>query len=68
MQQNDSLADGAGITLWGRRAPEQGEPNSFAGHLVMFPSNWGMFDLYGRNMIFPDPLGAWPHNMDYPLM
>jgi uncharacterized protein (DUF427 family) len=45
----------SGITLWGRQAPEQGEPNSYAGHLVMFPSNWGMFDLYGRNMIFDDP-------------
>ena len=30
----------SGITLWGRQAPEQGEPNSYAGHLVMFPSGW----------------------------
>jgi hypothetical protein len=45
----------SGIALWGRQAPEQGSTHTYAGHLVMFPSNWGMFDLYGRNMIFSDP-------------
>lgn len=38
----------SGIAFWGRLAPEQGDPYTYAGHLVMFPSNWGMYDLYGR--------------------
>jgi hypothetical protein len=39
----------SGIALWGRKAPEQGDPFTYKGHLVMFPSGWGMYDLYGRN-------------------
>jgi hypothetical protein len=39
----------SGIALWGRVAPEKGDPYTYAGHLVMFPSGWGMYDLYGRN-------------------
>lgn len=39
----------SGIAFWGRLAPEKGDPYTYAGHLVMFPSNWGMYDLYGRN-------------------
>ena len=39
----------SGIAFWGRIAPEQGDPYTYAGHLVMFPSGWGMYDLYGRN-------------------
>jgi 3-keto-disaccharide hydrolase len=39
----------SGIAFWGRVAPERGDPHTYAGHLVMFPSNWGMYDLYGRN-------------------
>jgi hypothetical protein len=38
----------SGIAFWGRPAPEQGDPCTYAGHLVMFPSNWGMHDLFGR--------------------
>ena len=38
----------SGIALWGRVAPEQGDPHTYAGHLVMFPSGWGVYDLYGR--------------------
>ncbi len=38
----------SGIAFWGRLAPEQKDPYTYAGHLVMFPSGWGMFDLYGR--------------------
>lgn len=38
-----------GIALWGRKAPEKGDPYTYAGLLVMFPSGWGMYDLYGRN-------------------
>jgi Domain of Unknown Function (DUF1080) len=38
----------SGIAFWGRVATEQGDPATYAGHLVMFPSGWGMYDLYGR--------------------
>jgi hypothetical protein len=38
----------SGIAFWGRVASEQGDPATYAGHLVMFPSGWGMYDLYGR--------------------
>jgi Domain of Unknown Function (DUF1080) len=38
----------SGIAFWGRNAPEHGDRYTYAGHLVMFPSEWGMFDLFGR--------------------
>src|SRR4051812_23538518 len=38
----------SGIALWGRVAKELGDPYTYAGHLVMFPSNYGFYDLYGR--------------------
>lgn len=41
----------SGIALWGRIAPERNDPYTYAGHLVMFPSGYGFYDLYGRNMI-----------------
>jgi len=41
----------SGIALWGRVAPERGDPFTYAGHLVMFPSGYGFYDLYGRNLI-----------------
>lgn len=39
----------SGIAFWGRNAPDKGDKYTYAGHLVMFPSNWGMYDLFGRN-------------------
>jgi hypothetical protein len=39
----------SGIAMWGRNAPEKGDKYTYAGHLVMFPSDWGMYDLFGRN-------------------
>ena len=46
------LAEGSemhsGISFWGRNAPEHGDKYTFAGHLVMFPSGWGFYDLFGR--------------------
>lgn len=39
----------SGIAFWGRQAPDKGDPYTYAGHLVMFPSGWGMYDLFGRN-------------------
>jgi 3-keto-disaccharide hydrolase len=38
----------SGIAFWGRVAPEKGNKYTYAGHLVMFPTGWGMYDLYGR--------------------
>jgi len=37
--------------MWGRVAPEKGDPYTYAGHLVMFPTGYGFHDLYGRNLI-----------------
>jgi hypothetical protein len=43
----------SGIAMWGAEAPERGDPFTYAGHLVMFPSGWGLYDLYGRNGLPP---------------
>lgn len=55
----------SGISLWGRVIQSHEEKLAYKGHLVMFPSGWGMFDLcpdpvkpgghVGRNLIFADP-------------
>jgi hypothetical protein len=39
----------SGIAVWGRVAPEFKDKYTYQGHLVMFPTNWGMFDLHRRN-------------------
>jgi hypothetical protein len=41
----------SGIALWGKVAPDKGDPYTYAGHLVMFPSGYGFYDLYGRQGI-----------------
>lgn len=45
-----------GVAFWGEVRPSVSkEPEkdrtkfTYAGHLVMFPSGWGMYDLFGRN-------------------
>jgi len=38
----------SGVSLWGKKFEKDGELNSYQGHLVMFPSNWGYYDLYRR--------------------
>ena len=38
----------SGIAFWGRNAPEHKDKHTYAGHLVMFPTGWGMYDLFGR--------------------
>jgi hypothetical protein len=48
----------SGIALWGRVAPEKDDPYTYAGHLVMFPSGWGLYDLYGRNGLPVDGAAA----------
>jgi type 1 glutamine amidotransferase len=44
----------SGIALWGQKYEQGGEQNSYQGHLVMFPSGWGFWDLYRRNSIYKD--------------
>jgi type 1 glutamine amidotransferase len=44
----------SGISLWGKNVEKEGDPHSYQGHLVMFPSNWGFWDLYRRNGIYSD--------------
>lgn len=41
----------SGIAMWGRIAPDKGDEFTYAGHLVMFPSGYGFYDLYGRASI-----------------
>ena len=38
----------SGVAIWGRVAPDKGDMYTYAGHLVMFPSGYGFYDLYGR--------------------
>ena len=46
----------SGIAIWGKQftPANSKEPHSYQGHLVMFPSNWGFWDLYRRNAIYRD--------------
>lgn len=48
----------SGIALWGKVFPERGDKFTYKGHLVMFPSNWGFHDLYGRNNLGVDSAPA----------
>ena len=48
----------SGFAIWGRLAPEKGDPFTYAGPLVMFPSGWGFWDLYGREWLGVDPAPA----------
>jgi hypothetical protein len=43
-----------GIALWGQTVEKSGDPYSYMGHLVMFPSGYGFYDLYRRNSIYRD--------------
>ena len=44
----------SGISLWGHVAPEKGDKYTYMGHLVMFPSGWGMYDLHRRGGLAVD--------------
>jgi hypothetical protein len=44
----------SGVSLWGQTVEKSGDPYSYMGHLVMFPSNYGFYDLYRRNSIYRD--------------
>ena len=49
----------SGVAFWGevypkadgkvKDAKKDRTEHTYAGHLVMFPSGWGMYDLFGRN-------------------
>lgn len=44
----------SGIALWGKKYHKDDETFSYQGHLVMFPSGWGFYDLYRRNSVYRD--------------
>ncbi len=48
----------SGVTLWGKSVEKAGDPHSYMGHLVMFPSGYGFYDLYRRNSIYRDKQGV----------
>jgi len=47
----------SGVAIWGQKFAKDGEAASYQGHLVMFPSGWGLYDLYRRNGIAADEGG-----------
>jgi hypothetical protein len=47
----------SGIALWGQTVEMAGDPFSYKGHLVMYPSGYGFYDLYGRKSIYQDTEG-----------
>jgi len=47
----------SGVAIWGKKFDKDGEASSYQGHLVMFPSGWGLYDLYRRNGIAGDQGG-----------
>jgi hypothetical protein len=48
----------SGIALWGQNVEKEGDPWSYMGHLVMFPSGYGYYDLFRRNSIYKDTDGV----------
>jgi hypothetical protein len=44
----------SGVAIWGKKHTVNAETNSYQGHLVMFPTHWGFWDLYRRNSIYKD--------------
>ena len=44
----------SGVAIWGKKFDKDGESFSYQGHLVMFPSGWGLYDLYRRNSLAGD--------------
>jgi CubicO group peptidase (beta-lactamase class C family) len=47
----------SGISLWGKAIEKEEGPYTYQGHLVMYPSGYGYWDLYRRNGIYADTLG-----------
>ena len=48
----------SGIAFWGKPVKREEGPFTFQGHLVMYPSAYGYYDLFGRNSVFKDTLGV----------
>ncbi|HMC12165.1 MAG TPA: family 16 glycoside hydrolase, partial [Pirellulaceae bacterium] len=48
----------SGIALWGKVIEKDEGPFTYQGHLVMYPSGYGYYDLFRRNSIFSDTLGV----------
>ena len=44
----------SGVAIWGKKHLVEPEAFSYQGHLVMFPTHWGFWDLYRRNSIYTD--------------
>jgi len=44
----------SGVAIWGKKFEKDAETYSYQGHLVMFPTHWGFWDLYRRNGIYTD--------------
>ncbi len=47
----------SGISFWGKVIEKDEGPFTYQGHLVMYPSGYGYYDLFRRNSIFQDTLG-----------
>nr|ADC79147.1 beta-lactamase [uncultured sludge bacterium] len=47
----------SGIALWGQAIEKEEGPYTYQGHLVMYPSGYGYYDLYRRNSVYQDTLG-----------
>jgi|688.fasta_scaffold102954_2 type 1 glutamine amidotransferase len=47
----------SGVAIWGKKFEKDGETSSYQGHLVMFPSGWGLYDLFRRNGLSGDQEG-----------
>jgi CubicO group peptidase (beta-lactamase class C family) len=48
----------SGISLWGKVITKDEGPFTYQGHLVMYPSGYGYYDLFRRNSIYQDVTGA----------
>jgi CubicO group peptidase (beta-lactamase class C family) len=48
----------SGIALWGKAVTKDEGPFTYQGHLVMYPSGYGFYDLFRRNSIYQDATGA----------
>lgn len=46
----------SGISLWGRAIEKDEGPFTYQGHLVMYPSGFGYYDLFRRNSVYQDTL------------
>ncbi|MFN0196371.1 MAG: serine hydrolase [Planctomycetaceae bacterium] len=48
----------SGISFWGKAIEKDEGPFTYQGHLVMYPSGYGYYDLFRRNSVFQDTLGV----------